>query len=135
MKKLFVRLLVWPALAAVALYGQQVGRYNGHGYGWFSVDKPLGAGWEAHSAGGGGEGFIYKGLAAGADLGYMWPRGAASEGIGLLSVNGAYHVVNRETPGRLVPFVTAGYSLAFRSRTVNLFNWGGGATSKSTKRS
>jgi hypothetical protein len=128
MKKRLASLMVWPMLAAWALYGQQDGRYDGHGYGWFSVDKPAHAGWELHSAGGGGEALIYRGLAAGADLAYLWPRGAAGQGIGLLSANGAYHFVNRERRGRFVPFVTAGYSLAFRSGTANLFNWGGGAT-------
>ena len=61
-------------------------------------------------------------------MGYWFPRGAFAAGIGLLSVNGAYHLVNREERGRFVPFVTAGYTLGFRARTRNYFNWGGGAT-------
>ena len=78
--------------------------------------------------GGGAEALVYKGLALGFDIGYLYPSREPSLGIGLLSANPSYHFVNRKSPGRVVPFVTAGYGAAFRSGFGNLWNYGGGAT-------
>jgi hypothetical protein len=80
------------------------------------------------SVGLGADRFIYRGLAAGADVGYMFPRASAQSGIGLLSVNPSYHFVNKDRTNRIVPFVTGGYGLAFRGGSANLANFGGGAT-------
>ncbi len=76
--------------------------------------------------GGGGEGFIYKGLTAGGEIGYSGPYSNYSEGVGILSANGAYHF--RAPDRKIVPFLTAGYSLAFRGDSANGLNFGGGAT-------
>ena len=76
--------------------------------------------------GGGGEGRIYKGLSAGAELGYVHPGESFREGFGLLSTNGTYRFWNAWPSQKVVPFVTAGYSLAFRDGTANLANFGGG---------
>jgi len=76
--------------------------------------------------GGGGEGRIYKGLSAGAELGYLHPTKSFKDGFGLLSTNGSYHFWTSSTSQRVVPFLTAGYSLAFRDGTANLANFGGG---------
>ena len=104
-------------------------RYNGHGYAFASVEAPNGGTLtNMLSAGGGGEGFVWKGLAAGGELSYLFPREYPSEGVGMFSVNAAYHFVNRDRPGKLVPFVTAGYTLGFRTGTANMVNWGGGVT-------
>lgn len=103
--------------------------YNGHAYAFFGVDAlPNASPGDALSVGGGGEVFLWKGLAAGGDVGYVGPRGRYDAGVGLGSVNGSYHAVNRAHPARFVPFVTAGYGVAFRSGTLNLWNIGGGAT-------
>ena len=75
--------------------------------------------------GAGGEGRIYKGLGAGAEIGYLYPTESFTSGYGLLSTNGSYHFRTQSTP-KLVPFVTAGYSLAFRDGHTNLANFGGG---------
>jgi len=74
--------------------------------------------------GGGGEGMLYKGLGVGAELGYVAPWRESSSGIGLLSLNGLYQFRNNR---KITPFVTAGYSLAFREGHINMFNIGGGA--------
>ncbi|MBI3896344.1 MAG: hypothetical protein HY313_10495 [Acidobacteria bacterium] len=76
--------------------------------------------------GGGGEGLIYKGLGAGADIGYLFPKSDFKEGVGLLSTNGYYHFFTEGSSQKLVPFATAGYSLGFREGTANLVNFGGG---------
>ena len=75
---------------------------------------------------GGGEGLIYKGLGAGGEIGYLFPRQAAGEGFGLLSTNGFYHFPSAGSLRSVIPFVTAGYSLAFRNGSANLMNFGGG---------
>lgn len=74
---------------------------------------------------GGGEIKIARGFAAGAEIGVNGPRAFNHQVVGLLSVNGFYHPLHAERT-RLDPFVTAGYSLLFRSQTRNLFNYGGG---------
>lgn len=103
--------------------------YNGHGYFYYSLDAPSGGNLaQMMSTGAGGEVFVYKGLAAGAELSYLFPRIEPGIGVGLLNLNGAWHFVNRGHTRKFVPFVTAGYTLGFRGGTANLFNWGGGAT-------
>lgn len=93
--------------------------YNGHGYAYFGG---LGGDITATmTAGAGGERFLYKGLAAGAEIG-------AGPYFGLLSVNPAYHFTNRDRARGIVPFVTGGYSLVFPYGGISLFNYGGGAT-------
>jgi hypothetical protein len=74
--------------------------------------------------GAGGELFLVKGLAAGAEIGYAAPTRALSDGIGIASFNGSYHF--RGSERKWVPFFTGGYSLAFREGTRNLVNFGAG---------
>jgi len=72
--------------------------------------------------GAGGEGFIYKGLGIGAELGGV----GKDYVIGLGSVNLSYHLFPRTTDRKLEPFVTAGYSVFFRAGTYHGYNAGGG---------
>lgn len=74
--------------------------------------------------GAGGEAVFARGIGAGAELSALGPTSSFSDLIGVLSLNGYYHPARSE--GRLDPFVTAGYSLGFRSGHINLFNFGGG---------
>jgi len=73
--------------------------------------------------GGGGEGFIHKNIAVGGELGYAARWADLGGGLGVFSLDGSYHFARRE---KLSPFVTAGYSLGFRSGHTNLFNYGFG---------
>jgi hypothetical protein len=103
-------------------------RYSGAGYGFFSLDRPGGASLgDVLTVGGGGEALLFKGVGIGADIGYQFPRGSGGSGIGIATLNGCYHFVNRQNPGKVVPFVTAGYGVGFRSGAINLYNYGGGA--------
>lgn len=77
---------------------------------------------------GGGEAFLWKGLSAQGELGYLFPVRAANDGIGVASVGPAYHFTDRSRSQKLVPFVDGGYTLAFRSGTLSLWHIGGGAT-------
>ncbi|OFV95063.1 MAG: hypothetical protein A3H28_17080 [Acidobacteria bacterium RIFCSPLOWO2_02_FULL_61_28] len=76
--------------------------------------------------GGGGQGRIYKGLGAGAEIGYVHPTESFGDGFGLFSTNGFYHFWTGRSSQKVVPFLTGGYSLAFRDGHANLGNFGGG---------
>lgn len=76
--------------------------------------------------GGGGEGLVYKGLGFGGEIGYFAPFESGSDGVGLLSVNTAYHFGGNDASRKVVPFVTGGYSLAFRDFASHGGNFGGG---------
>ena len=108
---------------------------RGQGYVFFAPGKGYPGSVRTLHFGGGGEGVLYKGLAIGGDIGYLFvPEGGFGTGVGLLSASGSYHFRNIQSFKKLVPFVTAGYSLAFRSGTANLFHFGGGVTNWFTER-
>lgn len=99
--------------------------HKGQGYVFFAPGVITGGGVSEGTFhfGGGGEGFLYKGLAAGGEIGYVAPWKDSGQGIGLLSLDGSFHL---KRSSRLSPFVTGGYSLAFRSGHANGVNYGGG---------
>ena len=102
--------------------------FRGYGYAYFLVGGSCCDFGNLLGFGAGGDALIYKGLGASIDLGYVFPRQDPGCGIGLLTLNPSYHFVNRTKPRKVMPFVTAGYALAFRSETANVFNYGGGIT-------
>lgn len=97
---------------------------NGHGYVFGAV-----AGHGRHVVmlhfGGGGEAQLYKGLGLGGEIGYLSHYRAMGSGVGLASLNALYDF-GRERKVTLSPFVTGGYSLAFRCCVLNAVNFGGG---------
>ena len=98
------------------------------GYGYAFAAPGVVAGEGSSSAtltfGGGGEGLLTHWLGISADIGYLFfPRNGFSEGFGLFSP-GVFYQFNRNH--KVVPFVTGGYSLAFRQGTENLIHFGGG---------
>ncbi len=103
--------------------------YHGHGYAYVAPGG-FTAGGSTNAAlglGVGGEAMLYKGLAAGADIGWQGPTQSFRNGIGLASFNGAYHFVSSQNERRLVPFVTAGYTRSFANQSgANLANYGAG---------
>lgn len=76
--------------------------------------------------GGGGEALVKDAFGIGAEIGYLMPTDAASDGIGMLSLNAAYHFLPGRPVRRVRPFVSGGYTLGFRGGHANLFNVGGG---------
>lgn len=129
-KRAFAIATLLLALASVAP-AQQTSKpatYSSHGYAYFAASARPGGFGEGLGFGGGAETLVYKGLGLGGEIGYLLPRSAPSGGYGLLSANPSYHFVNRKKPGKLAPFVTGGYSLAFRSGSISMFNYGGGVT-------
>jgi hypothetical protein len=74
----------------------------------------------------GGEGFIYKGLGIGAEVGFLPPVRSFKSGDGLLSVNGSYHFISLDKTRKVVPFISGGYSLLFSTGVAHGANFGGG---------
>jgi hypothetical protein len=107
-----------------------------HGWGYLfaapgavvSGDDAVGTG----HIGGGFEGVLYKGLGVGAEVGYLAAMEAFGEGVGVFSINGAYHF---EGSSEVTPFVTFGYSRAFRGESIKLWNVGIGMNFWSAKNS
>lgn len=129
MKKAFGMMTLWvsvltgvaPRLASAQTIGL------GYAFGAPGFASCCGESTAILHAGGGGEALIGNWLGVGADVGYIAPFQSFSEGLGLLSVNGSYHFPRTGVNYRTQPFVTSGYSLAFRKGHVNLWNVGGGA--------
>ena len=112
------------ALASVAPAQQKStpAPHSSHGYAYFAASGRPGGFGEGLGFGGGAEGLVYKGFGLGGEIGYVFPRNEFGCGFGLFSANPSYHFVNRKNPRKLIPFVTGGYSLAFRSGSVSMFN-------------
>jgi hypothetical protein len=135
MKKLAVCVFVF-ALARVAGAEPEDSSYSADAYAQFGIGGcSIGVGnWISIGCGavlnvvGGGEGFVYRGLAVGGEGGYGWISGAFKDGAGMFSVNPSYHFQGQGRSRPLVPFITAGYSMLFRDGHVNGFNAGGGVT-------
>ena len=73
--------------------------------------------------GGGAEHVFASGIGVGAEIGAFgsWSN---FNPIGIFSLNGSYHFARDRQ--KVDPFVTGGYSLGFRSATINMVNFGGG---------
>jgi hypothetical protein len=114
-------LLVVPMLASAQNADHQ---YRGQGYlfvGQATNDVTITAGF-------GGDGFVYKGLGLGAEVGYA----AHDNGRGIGSANVSYHFLHTANH-KVEPFVTGGYSLFFGDGVANGFNLGGGVNIWSSK--
>lgn len=109
----------------VAALGQTASEPRGWGYGFGGVGGTSGGSTVGtFHVGGGGEFLVHKGLGLGAEIGYLSPFGDPGEGIGILSTNVGYHFVRPNH--KLVPFVTGGFSLAFKHGSSGGGNFGGG---------
>jgi hypothetical protein len=98
------------------------------GYGFLSPGGRTLAGrtQSTYYVGGGFEGLLDAGVGAGVELQGVLPSENLGRGaFGIFSINGYYHPL-RTRIGKLDPFATVGYSLAFRTDTANLWNFGGG---------
>jgi hypothetical protein len=119
-------LLAW----SVEAMAQTSEHYRAQGYLFFAPGVSTDHEAEFSSAtlhlGGGGEGFIYRGMGLGAELGYVALWSASGDGPGMGSVNVSYHFFHRAPERNLEPFVTGGYSLFARHGTVSSGNFGGG---------
>jgi hypothetical protein len=121
MRKLFVIILLLTSIPAAA-FGQSQGERRGWGYGFVGIG---GTNSEVFAtAGGGGERLLYRGLGIGGEIGYLSTTDSLGNGLGLGSVNLAYHFNHN---GKVAPFVTGGASTAFRGgAAAGGGNFGGG---------
>ena len=126
MTKLTIAIIAIVLIPASAL--AQTGETpRGWGYGFGGIGGMSGGfGSTMAHVGAGGEGLFYKGLGAGAEIGYLAPTRSFGDGIGLASVNVAYHFVGTGSKQKVVPFVTGGGSIAFRQSAAGGANFGGG---------
>jgi len=118
-----MRSKLFPALMLIILTISATAQNRGQGYIFAAPGAVERGGAATLHFGGGGEGLFYRGLGAGAEIGFMGPARNLGEGFGVFSVNGSYHF---QRDKKLVPFVTSGYSLFFRNGSANLVNFGGG---------
>jgi hypothetical protein len=116
-------------LAAAALAEPRGGPENHSGQGYIFYGAAFAPeDFEAQNMfGAGGEALVYEGLGLGGELGYTFPQNGFEYGFGLASANASYHFVGRAGTQRFAPFLTGGYSVAFRDGALNLINYGAGA--------
>ena len=122
-------LLAWPLSASA----QERNLSRGQGYVFFAAGVGnIGPGTANMQFGGGGEGFIYRGLGMGVEISPVMPwstpsnLGVADFVIGLGSANVSYHILPATNEHAVEPFLTAGYSLFFRAGAFHGYNAGGG---------
>ena len=118
-----ILMFMLPSLASA----QTPNSSRGQGYLFFGLGaRDTGSG--TLHIGGGGEGFVRRGLGLGAEIGAVWPwSGPGGEEEGLASVNLSYHFLPSMTDGKFEPFITAGYSMQFRAGIRHGANAGIGA--------
>ena len=124
MKRVLIALFSLALIPASAL-AQKGEMPRGWGYGFGAIGATSGDfGHTTVHVGGGGERLFFKGLGAGGEIGYLTTYSSPGDGIGVASANVAYHFAK---PGqKLVPFVTGGVSLFFRTGAAGGGNIGGG---------
>ena len=81
-------------------------KYNGNGYTFFSAGACQ-HGYTNVGVGGGAEGFIWRGLVIGGEIGYYRFPADRNAGYGVATLNPGYHFVNRKKPAKWDPYVNA----------------------------
>lgn len=101
-------------------------RYNGNGYLTFGIGQCQ------HrvtnmSVGGGGEGFLWRGLTLGGDIGYFRFVGRGTYHFGMSTLNVGYNFAPRRRLNRVDPFVNGGVvGVAFGPGVAQAGSVGGG---------
>ncbi|MBK9314132.1 MAG: hypothetical protein IPM55_07795 [Acidobacteria bacterium] len=128
MSRKTLSVIVMMMILSIGVNAQSGNDSKGHGYLFVAPGAATNGGGSSASLhiGGGGEGLVYKGLGVGGEIGWLGPTRALNDGFGVLSANGSYHFRNATASGKVVPFVTGGWSLAFRSGSAHGGNFGGG---------
>ena len=117
---IFTLLLLLPVLAMAEDNDQET-----HAQGYvFAAPGKLRSSSTLHF-GGGAEFDLYKGLGFSTDIGYISNPQCMGRGFGILSPNVRFAFTNAND-SKLVPYITGGYSLLFRSSSANSYNFGGG---------
>jgi hypothetical protein len=124
--RMTVMVMILLSLVPAAALAQNAGDRRAWGYVFGGAGgNSGGSSTPSFQVGAGGEGLVYKGLGLGAEIGYLAPFRSGGDGIGIFSPDVSYHF--KSSKSKLVPFVTGGYSLAFRSGVNSSGgNFGGG---------
>jgi hypothetical protein len=124
MRQLLIITLLMISTPVVA-FGQSQGERRGWGYAVAGVvGTAVSNAGPRFTVGGGGEVLFYRGLGIGGDLSYVTAPDPTGNGIGMGSIDLAYHF-NRG--GKVAPFVTGGASAAFNGGgSAGGGNFGGG---------
>jgi hypothetical protein len=117
-------LLVAFPMVASAQTGKQ---HKGEGFVFFGSGVTADGEGTVHF-GGGGQGFVYRGLGLGAEIGYLAPWSSFNDGVAAGAVNLSYHLLPRSEDKKVEPFMTAGYLVYARAGVSSGFNWGGGVS-------
>ncbi len=83
-------------------------RYRGNGHAYFSTGACQ-HGYAHLGAGGGGEAFVWRGLALGGEAGFLVFNDNDKKPIGLFATHAGYHFVDRNRPVKVDPFVNVAW--------------------------
>src|SRR5205823_4857622 len=121
-----MRFLHVLAIAGFAFAGS-VEAQSTHGYVFFAPGGATSGGYTAMTLnlGFGGEARLASHIGGGAEIGTLGFRSDFSDSVlGVFSPNAYLHLSGARNP-KIDPYVTAGYTLLFRSGHASLFNFGG----------
>jgi hypothetical protein len=135
--KVFTSVASVLLICSSSVLAQEPNLSRGQGYIFFALGMgdigPAGHTYQQNiHIGAGGEAFIDKGLAVGAELGAVGPTktgyglGWFDWAFGLGSANLSYHFLPSTIDRKFEPFLTAGYSMFFHHGVFNGYNVGGG---------
>lgn len=125
MKKL-IAIIAWFFVMPAAVSAQNADPpHRGQGYLFFAPGVTADGGGTVHF-GGGGQGFVYRGVGLGAEIGYLAPWSSFNDGVAAGAANLSYHLLPKSDDKKVEPFVTAGYLVYARAGVSSGFNWGGG---------
>jgi hypothetical protein len=123
MKNLLMAVLACLCLALPSA-AQTNAEHRGYGYVYAGpLGSESGAGL---TAGGGGDGMVYRGVSVGGDFALLSPGSRWGRSFGAAALNGGYHFTNATSSGKVVPFVTAGPMAFFGDGVGYGINAGGG---------
>jgi hypothetical protein len=111
-------------LSSTPVLAEESSHYKGDGFVYYGAAAPMsdsGAINYPLGIGGGGDFFLIRGLAAGADFGYYTNPKYRDVNFKLFSANVSYHFKNRTQFHRVDPYVAGGWGL-FNARSNS--NWG-----------
>ena len=116
----FCKIVVVPCFIALCgiscrtVFAQESFRYKANGYVYYGAAAPMsdsGAINYPVGIGGGGEFFLVRGLATGADFGYYTNPDYRNVNFNLFSANVGYHFKSRTAFHRVDPYVVGGWGL------------------------
>jgi hypothetical protein len=123
---------IWAVLCSLALLsdsapGQERSKPRASGFAFVAPGERHDTGSSTLQVGGGGEGYVYRGLGFGGDIGglYSHSRTGVGQWTGMISLNALYNF-NSADKSKLSPFMIGGVTLIPAFDVGGGFNFGGG---------